>query len=84
MESVNAMAQTGPGRTAEPGTGTEQAGPPEVRIEQLSRRYGRTVALDQVDLELSAGITGLLGPNGAGKTTLLSILATVARPTPAG
>jgi len=80
MESVNAMAQTGPGRTAGPGTGTEQAGQPEVRIEQLTRRYGRTVALDQVDLELSAGITGLLGPNGAGKTTLLSILATVASP----
>lgn len=55
-------------------------GQAEVRIEQVSRHYGRTVALDQIDLELTTGITGLLGPNGAGKTTLLSILATVASP----
>jgi ABC-2 type transport system ATP-binding protein len=90
MESVSSMQQTGPGSTAEPGAGTTapgQPGPgttasgrPAVRIEQLTRRYGHTVALDQVDLELSTGITGLLGPNGAGKTTLLSILATVASP----
>jgi ABC-2 type transport system ATP-binding protein len=46
----------------------------------LSRRYGATRALDDVDLTLERGITGLLGPNGAGKTTLLSILATVNEP----
>jgi ABC-2 type transport system ATP-binding protein len=49
-------------------------------IERLTRRYGRTVALDNVSLQLDRGIVGLLGPNGAGKTTLLSILATVASP----
>jgi ABC-2 type transport system ATP-binding protein len=46
----------------------------------LSRRYGSTLALDDVDFALDRGITGLLGPNGAGKTTLLSILATVSEP----
>src|SRR5215472_12722307 len=46
----------------------------------LSRRYGATRALDDVNLTLERGITGLLGPNGAGKTTLLSILATVNEP----
>jgi ABC-2 type transport system ATP-binding protein len=51
-----------------------------VGVEGLSRRYGATRALDQVDLTLERGITGLLGPNGAGKTTLLSILATVNEP----
>jgi ABC-2 type transport system ATP-binding protein len=51
-----------------------------VRAERLTRRYGRTIALDQVDVAIGPGITGLLGPNGAGKTTLLSILATVASP----
>jgi ABC-2 type transport system ATP-binding protein len=51
-----------------------------VRADRLSRRYGATRALDQVDLTLDRGITGLLGPNGAGKTTLLSILATVNEP----
>jgi ABC-2 type transport system ATP-binding protein len=51
-----------------------------VRVDGLSRRYGATWALDEVDLTLERGITGLLGPNGAGKTTLLSILATVNEP----
>ena len=43
----------------------------------LRKRFGATVALDGVDLELGPGVTGLLGPNGAGKTTLLRVLATV-------
>jgi ABC-2 type transport system ATP-binding protein len=51
-----------------------------VRVDGMSRRYGATRALDEVDLTLERGITGLLGPNGAGKTTLLSILATVSEP----
>jgi ABC-2 type transport system ATP-binding protein len=51
-----------------------------VQVDGLSRRYGATWALTDVDLALDQGITGLLGPNGAGKTTLLSILATVAEP----
>jgi ABC-2 type transport system ATP-binding protein len=80
MESLKAMQQTGSDSAARSGAGTVAAGRSAVRIERLCRRYGRTVALEQVDLELSTGITGLLGPNGAGKTTLLSILATVASP----
>ena len=46
----------------------------------VSRRYGATQALAEVDLAIEPGITGLLGPNGAGKTTLLSVLATVNEP----
>ncbi|GAB2523175.1 ABC transporter ATP-binding protein [Nocardiopsis aegyptia] len=42
----------------------------------LVRRYGSRNALDGVDLDLGAGVTGLLGRNGAGKTTLLRSLAT--------
>ena len=45
-------------------------------LANVSKRYGKTRALDNVDLTLSTGITGLLGPNGAGKTTLLRILVT--------
>lgn len=42
---------------------------------QLRHTYGRTVALDGVDLSLPEGqVTALLGPNGAGKTTLIHLL----------
>jgi ABC-2 type transport system ATP-binding protein len=42
----------------------------------LHKRYGETVALEQVSLSVDEGeMFGLLGPNGAGKTTLLSILS---------
>jgi ABC-2 type transport system ATP-binding protein len=53
---------------------------PRIKAQQLTRRYGRTVAVDHVNLDIGCGITGLLGPNGAGKTTLLSMVATVASP----
>ena len=48
-----------------------------VRLQDASKRFGRTNALDSVTLGVSPGVTGLLGPNGAGKTTLLRIAATV-------
>ena len=51
-----------------------------VELDQVTKRYGRTVAVDGVSLSIATGITGLLGPNGAGKTTLLRILATVLAP----
>jgi ABC-2 type transport system ATP-binding protein len=40
----------------------------------LAKRYGKTTALDAVDLEVAEGeLVGLLGPNGAGKSTLVKI-----------
>lgn len=68
------------GVTAAQAGGSSRLVAPAIGIEQLTRRYGQTVALDNVSLQLDRGIIGLLGPNGAGKTTLLSILATVASP----
>jgi general nucleoside transport system ATP-binding protein len=48
---------------------------PEIRMRGISKRYGPTVANDNVDLELDPGeIHVLLGENGAGKTTLMEIL----------
>jgi len=48
----------------------------------LSKRYGRTTALDAVDLEVGEGeLVGLLGPNGAGKSTLVKIACGLVRPT---
>ena len=46
-----------------------------VKARALSKSYGRTVALDNVDFDIHAGrIVGLIGPNGAGKTTALKAL----------
>jgi ABC-2 type transport system ATP-binding protein len=48
----------------------------------LSKRYGKTTALDGVELEVAAGeLVGLLGPNGAGKSTLVKIACGLVRPT---
>jgi len=47
----------------------------------LTKRYGRTKAVDRVSFEIQAGeIVGFLGPNGAGKTTTLRMLAGLVRP----
>jgi ABC-2 type transport system ATP-binding protein len=51
------------------------------RLDQVHRRFGATIALDGLSLEVAAGeALGLLGPNGAGKTTLISLLTGVRRP----
>lgn len=47
-----------------------------IKIENLTKRYGKTLALDNINLELEPGtITVLLGPNGAGKSTLMKSVA---------
>jgi ABC transporter DrrB family efflux protein len=54
---------------------------PAVRLERVTRRFGATVALAGVELEVRSGtVFGLLGPNGAGKTTVVRILATLLPP----
>jgi ABC-2 type transport system ATP-binding protein len=55
--------------------------PPPVQAHGLVKRYGELVAVDHVDLNVSAGdIYGYLGPNGAGKTTSLRMLLGLIRP----
>ena len=47
----------------------------------LRKRYGDTVAVDGVDLVVTAGeIFGILGPNGAGKTTTLEMIEGLRQP----
>jgi ABC-2 type transport system ATP-binding protein len=55
--------------------------PLQLRIDNLSKTYPNGVqALQNVTLDIPAGMFGLLGPNGAGKSTLMRILATLQEP----
>ncbi|MEU8203363.1 ATP-binding cassette domain-containing protein [Streptosporangium sp. NPDC049046] len=52
-----------------------------IQAEGLVKHYGKTRALDGVDLVVPQGrLLGVLGPNGAGKTTAVRVLATLLRP----
>jgi daunorubicin resistance ABC transporter ATP-binding subunit len=54
---------------------------PAIEAEGLVKAFGRTRALDGLELSVPAGgILGMLGPNGAGKTTAVRVLATLLRP----
>jgi ABC-2 type transport system ATP-binding protein len=53
-----------------------------IECEELTRRFGRMIALDRLTLAVPAGsIFALLGPNGAGKSTTLKLLLGLLRPT---
>ncbi len=70
---------------ARPGPEPRSAGAPDrsavAELVGVTRRFGRTVALDDVSLTVREGeLVGLLGPNGAGKTTVLSLLTGLRRP----
>src|SRR5580698_1710609 len=53
-----------------------------IKVEGLTKRYARTVAVDNISFEVEKGqIVGFLGPNGAGKTTTMRILTCFLPPT---
>jgi ABC-2 type transport system ATP-binding protein len=55
---------------------------PTIRTENLSKRFGRTPAVDSVSVAVPEGaIYALVGANGAGKTTLIKLLMNILRPT---
>jgi len=54
---------------------------PAVRVDEVTKRFDKTLALDRVSLDLHRGeIFGLLGPNGAGKTTLIRTILDLIKP----
>ncbi len=62
-------------RPPAPARSEDDPGDQAIRTVGLCKRYGRTVALEQLDLTVEAGeIYGYLGPNGAGKTTTIRLL----------
>jgi len=53
-----------------------------IKTKALTKRYGATLAVDRLDLEIEKGeVFGLLGPNGAGKTTTILMLLGLTEPT---
>jgi len=56
--------------------------PPAIETHGLSKEYGSTVAVDDLNLSIDAGtVYGFLGPNGAGKTTTMRMLTGLVEPT---
>ena len=52
-----------------------------VRVEGLTKRYGKVTAVDHVDVEIKEGsLTAILGPSGCGKTTMLRCIAGLLTP----
>ena len=48
---------------------------PLLRLENVTKRFGGLVAVDQINLEIHHGeLFAIVGPNGAGKTTLFNII----------
>jgi ABC-2 type transport system ATP-binding protein len=55
---------------------------PEIAVERLTKRYGETLAVDDLSFTVEAGrVTGFLGPNGSGKSTTMRALLGLIRPT---
>ena len=53
-----------------------------LKIENLTKQYGKLCAVDSLNLQIETGdIMGFIGPNGAGKTTTIRVVATLLRPT---
>lgn len=53
-----------------------------IRIDHLTKRYGDTLAVDDLDFEVRPGVvTGFLGPNGSGKSTTMRIILGLDHPT---
>lgn len=73
IDHADRACQTVPETAGGPGTA--------VRVRGVTRRFGTTVALDGIDLDIAAGsIHALVGENGAGKSTLLGLMAGRIRP----
>lgn len=51
-----------------------------LQVNQITKKYKKFVALEDINLEFNNGVYALLAPNGAGKTTLIKMLTTLLFP----
>jgi len=73
--SVNRLAVEAVPAAAWGASAPESNGPVMIRMEQVSKRFGRFVALDKADLTVTKGeVVVIVGPSGAGKSTLLRVI----------
>lgn len=80
-ESVGG-ADAGATGSAVPSPGGPDVDAPVIRTHDLTKRYGRTLAVDRVSFAVERGqVFGFLGPNGSGKTTTIGMLVGILRPT---
>ena len=80
MSTVTGMKTSEEGATAAAVAGAPA--PLAARTRNLRKVYGKTVAVDQVDLDVPVGaVLGMLGPNGSGKTTTIRMLLGLVLPT---
>src|SRR5580698_1274641 len=60
----------------------QQRSPPMIVVDGLTKRYGRTLAVDHLSFEVTPGVvTGFLGPNGSGKSTTMRMIMGLDNPT---
>lgn len=72
------------GRRREPSADKQTLPEPDtiIRADHLTKRFGRVVAVEDLNLSVARGeIFGLIGPDGAGKTTAIRLLAAIMVPT---
>ncbi len=64
-----------------PRTPPPVAGGQQIEIRQLTKRFGKTVAVDDLSVSVNPGlVTGFIGPNSAGKTTTMRLILGLDRP----
>ena len=81
-DATRVITAQGLGRSSASDYKGHEAKLPTIKAVQLTKRYGDTVAVDDLSFEIHPGrVTGFLGPNGAGKTTTMRMIVGLDAPT---